>query len=163
MEKVNLPHYSTNYSCGKMDSRPQRKRIQVELLFLVLSDHILRSHQGACGSDNGSSGTIRVERMAKRDETDGGWSVTVPTYKRRRLLGTLQRRYHTASRQRGKFGHGRDKTYFVSKRKSSESFEIFKLKLVMENIFRDPNGKKIGEYGGKVNLKEFNLWIPKKK
>ena len=30
-------------------------------------------------------------------------------------------------------------------------------------IFRDPNGKKIGEYGGKVNLKEFNLWIPKKK
>ena len=32
-----------------------------------------------------------------------------------------------------------------------------------KGIFRDPNGKKIGEYGGKVNLKEFNLWIPKKK
>ena len=36
-------------------------------------------------------------------------------------------------------------------------------KQVLESIFRDPNGKKIGEYGGKVNLKEFNLWIPKKK
>ena len=28
--------------------------------------------------------------------------------------------------------------------------------------FSNPNGKKLGEYGGKVNLLELNLWIAKK-
>ena len=61
-------------------------------------------------------------------------------------------RYNPPSGQERYSGFGRSQAYSVSLEQPTDFWYNFS----------DPNGKKLGEYGGKIDLRELKLWVARK-